>query len=156
MYLNHVDAQGGGPPMLTDDPGTLNAGKWEINTSVNSEITKEVQLSVPYIDANYGLKNNLQLKVEVPYLVTIDEQKHVSGALAAPLFGVKYRFMNEAKKFLSITTYPQITFTGNQKEILLPFLFAKTIGRFVIGEEIGYMFIEKDSNIMYPKKGTGS
>ena len=36
--------------------------------------------------------------------------------------------------------------TGNQKEALLPLLFAKTIGKLVIGEELGYLYIENDSN----------
>ncbi|HTB52588.1 MAG TPA: hypothetical protein VK718_07425 [Ferruginibacter sp.] len=139
-------AQGGGPPMLTDDPATLNKHQFEINTSVNSQVTKEVQLAVPYVDANYGVNDNFQLKIEMPYQVTIDQQDHSSGKFVDPLFGVKYHFVKEEKYFLSATTYPQFTITGTQKGFLLPLLLSKTIGKFVIGEELGYLFVEKDSS----------
>jgi len=148
MYFNNIQAQGGGPPMLTDDPGTLNAGTWEINTSINSQVTKDVQLAVPYVDANYGVNNNLQVKMEMPYLLTIDQQKHSSGKFGDPLIGIKYRFINDDTNFLSTTIYPQVTVTGSQKGVLLPLLLEKTIGRFIIGEEIGYSFAEKDSNTL--------
>jgi hypothetical protein len=146
LYINNGYAQGGGPPMLTDDPGTVDAGKWEINTSVNTQITNDVQLAVPYVDANYGIAEGLHVKIEMPYLITIDHQKHSFGKLGDPLIGIKYRFINEDKHFLSAGVYPQATITGDQKGFLLPLLLAKTIGKFVIGEEIGYSYVEKDSN----------
>jgi hypothetical protein len=147
MYCNDLHAQGGGPPMLTDDPGTVDPKKWEINTSFNTQITNETQLAIPYLDVNYGLVKNLQLKIEDPYLITIDRNKHSSGKIGDPLIGVKYRFIDEADKhFLSIGIYPQATVTGDQKGILLPVLLQKTFGRFVIGEDIGYFYVENDSN----------
>ena len=94
LFFTNAQAQGGGPPMLTDDPATLDKGTFEINTSINSQITNVVQLAVPYVDANYGVNNNLQLKVEMPYQVTIDKQKHSSGQFIDPLFGVKYHFVS--------------------------------------------------------------
>jgi len=139
-------AQGGGPPMLTDDPATLNKHQFEINTSINSQITKEVQLAVPYVDANYGINNDIQLKVEAPYLITYDQQKNSIGKFVDPLFGVKCHFVHEEKYFLSVSTYPQFTVTGTQKEFLVPLLLAKTIGKFTLGEEVGYLFVEKDSS----------
>jgi hypothetical protein len=145
ISFNTIYAQGGGPPMLTDDPATLDKGTFEINTSINSQITKEVQLAVPYVDANYGVNNNLQLKVEMPNTITMYKQKHTSDSVGNPLFGVKYHFINEDKYFLSATIYPQVTITGSQKGFLLPLLLVKTIGKFIIGEEVGYLFVEKDS-----------
>jgi hypothetical protein len=132
--------------MLTDDPGTVDPGKWEINTAINTQITNDVQLAVPYVDANYGIVEGLQVKVEAPYLITIDHQKHSSERLGDPLIGIKYRFINEDKHFIAATIYPQVTITGDQKGFLVPLLVAKTIGKFVIGEEIGYSYVEKDSN----------
>jgi hypothetical protein len=147
LFLNDIYAQGGGPPMLTDDPATVDAGKWEINTSINSQLTKEeTQLSVPYIDANYGISKRAHIKIEFPYLITIDEQKHAIGEFENPLIGIKFHFIDESKNFVSVSTYPQATVTGSQKNFLLPLLMAKTIGRFVIGEEIGYLIVEKNSN----------
>jgi hypothetical protein len=146
LLNNNLHAQGGGPPMLTDDPGTVELHKWEINTSFNTQITNETQLAIPYLDINYGLLKNLQLKIEDPYLINIDQNKQASGKVGDPLIGVKYNFINEDKHFLSASIYPQATVTGDQKGFLIPLLLAKTIDRFVIGEEIGYSYVEKDSN----------
>jgi len=146
LSFNKMYAQGGGPPMLTDDPATLDKRTFEINTSVNSQITKQVQLAVPYVDANYGINNNIQLKIEAPYQITFDEQKHSNGRFIDPLFGVKCHFIHEEKYFLSASTYPQFTISGTQKGFLVPLLLAKTIGRFTFGEEVGYLFVEKDSS----------
>ena len=146
LCFNSLYAQGGGPPMMTDDPGIVDLHKWEINTSVNTSITNETQLSVPYVDANYGIAHNLQLKAEAPYLITIDKQKHSTGALGPVLLGVKFRFMDEDKNFVSVGTYPQFTITTNQKGLLLPLLLEKNIGKFVIGEDIGNFFGEHNYN----------
>jgi hypothetical protein len=146
LFTNAAIAQGGGPPMLTDDPATLQKRIFEINTSINTQITNEVQLAVPYVDANYGVTNNVQLKIEMPYQITIDQQKHSSGKFIDPLFGVKIHFVSEDKYFLSASTYPQATISGTEKGFLVPLLLAKTIGKFVIGEEVGYSFLEKDSS----------
>jgi hypothetical protein len=146
LHLNDIHAQSGGPPMITDDPGIVEVGKWEINTSINTSFTQNTQLAVPYLDVNYGAAKNLQLKIEDPYLVTIDANKHISGNIGDPLIGVKYQFINEDKYFISVATYPQATVTGDQKGILIPLLLEKTFGRFVIGEDIGYFYVQNDSN----------
>jgi hypothetical protein len=145
LCFNNSHAQGGGPPMLTDDPGTVNYHQWEINTSVNSSVTNNVQLAVPYIDANYGVTSHLQLKAEAPYLLTFDHS-HTSGNLGDVILGLKYQFINEDKKhFLSAGVYPQETITGDQKGLLFPLLLEKTIGNWMIGEDIGYFFSDKNN-----------
>ena len=61
-----VDAQGG-PPLVTDDPGTPGADRWELNVSVTAEQdTRESIYQMPLIDLNYGLGDRIQLKVELP------------------------------------------------------------------------------------------
>ncbi len=142
LILHRTYAQGGGPPMMTDDPGVVDLHKWEINTSINTSITNQTQISVPYVDANYGVAHNLQLKAEMPYNITIDEQKHSTGTFGAALLGLKFRFMDEDKNFVSAGTYPQYTITGDQKGFLLPLLLEKTFGKFIIGEDIGHFFGE--------------
>lgn len=142
-------AQGGGPPMLTDDPATLVKKTFEINTSINTQVTNNVQVAIPYVDANYGITNNIQVKIEMPYLVTFNAPKQSFGKFTDPLIGVKIHFVSEDNYFLSASTYPQATITGTQKGFLLPLLLAKTIGKLVIGEEVGYLFVEKDSSSLF-------
>ena len=146
IYVNVTNAQSGGPPMLTDDPGIVELHKWEINTSILSSITNNLELSIPFVDANYGIAPNLQLKVEAPYLVAINN-KHLSGALGQVVAGVKFRFLDEEKNFISVGTYPQITLNGD-KGFLLPLLLEKTFGKFLIGEDIGYFFGSNNYNNM--------
>src|SRR6266567_3069276 len=58
----------GGPPMLTDDPGTLGYRRWEINTAVKLEKSiSGKEFEAPLLDINYGLGKRIQLKLEVPY-----------------------------------------------------------------------------------------
>jgi hypothetical protein len=145
LFINFTYAQGGGPPMLTDDPETPDARHFEINTSINSEITNQQQFSVPLLDMNYGANDRTQLKVQIPYYITSAGNKKDSGSLGYPLIGVKYRFLDQAKDSVSVSTYPQILVAGNQSQFILPIELQKSIGRFTIGEEIGYFFIESKS-----------
>lgn len=137
LYFNISYAQGGGPPMITDDPGVVDIHKWEINTSVNLSIANETQLNAPYLDVNYGVAPNLQLKVESSYLFTFDKHHHSSGNIGEVITGIKFHFLKEDKSFISAGTYPQATLTGDQRGFLLPLLLEKTIGKFVIGEDMG-------------------
>src|SRR5215204_4515509 len=59
----------GGPPLITDDPGTPGDGNWEVNLAVTYErLRDERVVEAPLLDVNYGVGKRLQLKVEVPFL----------------------------------------------------------------------------------------
>src|SRR5438105_2551565 len=64
-----VSAQGG-PPLITDDPGTPGSGHWEINLALTTEQTRRERLfALPLVDINYGLGERIQLKCETPWLL---------------------------------------------------------------------------------------
>ena len=45
----------GGPPLVTDDPGTPGAGKWEVNVAFTMDRTSDSGLyGAPLVDMNYG------------------------------------------------------------------------------------------------------
>jgi hypothetical protein len=55
----------GGPPMITDDPGTPGNGKWENNFAIVFEHRPdETAYDVPAIDLNYGIGNHIQLTLQ--------------------------------------------------------------------------------------------
>jgi len=55
----------GGPPMITDDPGTPGNGKWEINLAVAFEHRpNERSFDSPGIDLNYGVGEHIQLTLQ--------------------------------------------------------------------------------------------
>ena len=64
-------AQEGGPPMLTDDSDTPKRGEWETNFAFIFNGSKEEYTLVgPTLDINYGLRDNIQLNVEMPWVKT--------------------------------------------------------------------------------------
>ncbi len=129
-------AQGGGPPMITDDPDVVEFHKWEINSSFNLSISDPNQIAFPYLDVNYGILHDVHLKVERGYIFTFDKS-HSTSAMGDVSVGLKYIFLHQEKGFLSMGIYPQATITGNEKGFLFPLLLQKKFGRFLIGEDIG-------------------
>src|ERR1700739_3251895 len=60
----------GGPPLLTNDPGTPGNGNWEINLGVMPVLRHDVnQYQLPQIDLNFGLGDRIQLTYEVPFVL---------------------------------------------------------------------------------------
>src|SRR5258706_5506428 len=72
----------GGPPMLTDDPGTPGDGHWEFNTAMQTEHGGDTMtFKLPLVDINYGLGERLQLKFEMPWqLERVSGQRDQYGA----------------------------------------------------------------------------
>ena len=86
----------GGPPLLTDDPGTPGKRNWEINiASTHFRSPGEHEFEAPLLDINYGLGDRIQLKYEVPYLFDSDESAPYRSAVGNSLFGAKWR-LNQA------------------------------------------------------------
>ena len=86
----------GGPPLLTDDPGTPGAGRWEINLAFSLEkVEKERLFEAPLFDLNYGWGDHLQLKFEIPWLVRTQAGEETQSGLGNSAFGLKWRFRDE-------------------------------------------------------------
>jgi len=137
----------GGPPLLTDDPGTAEYKHWEINLAVLPEIRSDTKdFELPLADFNYGATDHTQLKFEIPVLV----QWSGSGSHAEAgdgNFGVKWRFVDEKKRGFDLSMYPQFSFNtlGPKRlvdrgmHLLLPLQIAKTFGKFQLNADGGYI-----------------
>ena len=100
----------GGPPMITDDPGTPGDGHWEVNVATLMNRTSPVTgYQLPLVDANYGAGETIQLKIEAPWLIQHDEDG-TQHAMGKSLAGVKWRFYDEGENGWQVSTYPQIEF----------------------------------------------
>jgi hypothetical protein len=101
----------GGPPMITDDPGTPGDGHWEINIAAQVSATKDsTTYQLPLMDINYGIGDRVQLKFEMPWLFQEERTgTNLSGAGDA-LAGVKWRFLDGGENAWLISTYPQASF----------------------------------------------
>lgn len=87
---------------------------------------------------NYGLLPNLQLKLEAPLMLGFRDGKS-NAEIGDVIAGVKYRFMDEYKSFVSVATFPQFTLYG-EKGFLLPVFVEKTYGKYLTGVGVGHFF----------------
>jgi hypothetical protein len=150
LAAGHAEAQGG-PPLFTDDPGTPGAGNWEVNVAMTLDRTSLYSAwATPLVDANYGWGERLQLKLEMPWVVVSDELGTRNG-IGNPLFGVKWRFLDEESAGVAVSTYPQFGFNlvsssadrglvEREASFLLPVSAAKTVGPVGVNAEVGRVF----------------
>jgi hypothetical protein len=145
----NVFAQGG-PPMITDDPGTPGAGHWENNFAFTLDNTPTEHLyETPIADINYGWGERVQLKIEIPWLVVKAPNSSAKTGIGNIDPGVKIRFLDEDSSGISLSTYPQyrLNYTtissilfGNQ--FFLPIEASRTFGKLQLDAELGFNFIE--------------
>ena len=140
----------GGPPLLTDDPGTPGDGQWEINLAAEIErFPNERVYALPLLDVNYGVGDRIQLKVEVPWVVLDEDGASSKSGLGNMEIGLKWRFLDEAEDGISISTYPQMAFENPTSsvdrglvepgtELFLPLQIEKDLGWLVVNPEVGF------------------
>jgi len=145
----------GGPPLLTDDPGTPGDGRWEVNVALTIErFRTETLYETPLLDINYGLGERIQLKLEVPWLVKTEDGERTRNGLGNSAVGMKWRFFDEARHGVAMSVYPQFDFNNptssadrgiadDGTELLLPFELEKTVGPFGVNTELGYAFVQR-------------
>ena len=148
----------GGPPIVTDDPGTPGDGKWEINLAAIYARTYggRHEIAVPDVDINYGWGEHVQLKADIPWLF-VDDDSIVGRktGLGAGNFGVKWRFVDEDDAEINVSTYPQYTrniihssarrsVSSENSSFFLPIEASKNIGGFGINAEVACNFVQRE------------
>lgn len=151
----------GGPPFITDDPGTPGNKHWEINfgwIAQHNPGTSYYQL--PDIDINYGLGDRIQLKYEIPLAAATDENNTTRAGLGESFPGVKWRFYehhtpgepkSDENMTFSMGTYPQVYINNptsavrrglveNGPEYYLPVEFTAKAGPIDFDGEVGHWF----------------
>ena len=101
----------GGPPMVTDDPGTPGPGRWELNfSSIAQRTAGETELDLPFLDLNYGVGQTGQVTWQIPWVTDRPSTGPDGEGLGASLVGFKWRFCDEGDKGWQVSTFPQVTF----------------------------------------------
>src|SRR5450432_2056757 len=86
----------GGPPLITDDPGTPGNAKWEINLSTAFEHRpSETSYDIPGIDLNYGVGEHIQLTLQGGPVLLQRADHGAVGGLGGTEAAVKWRFLDE-------------------------------------------------------------
>jgi hypothetical protein len=148
----------GGPPLLTDDPGTPGPGRWEVNLAATVEHRGAARmLEMPLADVNYGVGERAQLKAEIPWLVSSLRGAGTRTGWGAAVVGVKWRFLDDSARKLAVSTYPQLEFGISSasvdrglieagRRVLLPLEAARRVGRVSVNVEVGYELAQRGSD----------
>jgi hypothetical protein len=154
----------GGPPFITDDPGTPGNHHWEINLGwIADHNPGNAYYQLPDIDMNYGWGDRIQLKYELPLAAATDENNTTRAGLGESLLGIKWRpyehhtagepKTDENMNF-SLGTYPQASINNptsavrrgiveNGPQYYLPVEFTARLGPIGFNGEVGHWFGNK-------------
>ena len=103
-----LEAQGG-PPLRTDDFGTLGRNNWESNRGYTMDRQPgDNYYETPILDMNYGWDDWIQFKYEMPYVYNNTGNGPLLSGPGDSKVGVKIRFLQNEKLSLDIGTYPQL------------------------------------------------
>jgi hypothetical protein len=139
----------GGPPMITDDPGTPGNGKWENNFAIAFEHRPaETAYDVPAIDLNYGVGEHIQLTLQTAPVLLKRSGHGLIGGLGGTEAAVKWRFLDQATSSFDMSMFPRVIFNVAQSSVRrglaedgtrfqVPFQIAKTFGRLHVDAEFG-------------------
>lgn len=144
--------------MITTDPGTPGDKRWEINVGVSVEKRNSaIQYEVPVVNANYGVGEHLQLSYEVPWIVLKPEREIAKSGLGNSNIGVKWRFLDEARQGISMSTEPAFEFNNptssadrglvdSGSAFRLPLEMERELGPVTANLEFGRVFKQRESN----------
>ena len=106
----HMRGQGG-PPMITDDPGTPGDRRWEINLALAFDHRGgETAFDAPALDLNYGVGERIQLTLQTAPVLLKRRDRGVIGGLGSTEAAVKWRFLDEERDGVSISVFPRVIF----------------------------------------------
>src|SRR5579862_9452319 len=153
--MPRLAAAQGGPPLITDDPGTPGSGQTELNMAFTVEkFRSKTQYGTPLIDFNYGVGDRIQLKCQIPWLIQTAHSQPTESGLGDVLLGFKYRYLDENPSGIDASVYPQASIGTNAHarrsglvpeglSLLLPAEFAKDLGILTVNVEGGYLVQEE-------------
>src|SRR5271163_5105021 len=99
LSLSSAARAQGGPPYLTNDPGTPGNANWEINLGSMQTIARgAAAYQVPQIDLNFGVGSRIQLTYEVPYVLQTGVGKQTQSGWSNAYPGVKWRFLDQGEE----------------------------------------------------------
>ncbi len=142
----------GGPPYLTNDPGTPGNAAWEINLAALPTLARgSASYQVPQIDINYGVCDRIQLTYEVPYVLGHVDGRPTTGGWGNGYPGVKWRFLDQGDEGWQMSIFPQMQTGGSTNlqrrgladpgpRLFFPVEVAHALGPVDLDFEAGYYF----------------
>jgi hypothetical protein len=113
-FAQSASAQGG-PPLVTDDPGTPGNGHVELNLSFEADRSfGGTDYDAPRADLNLGVGPRMQVKAEMPWRVAAGGRARAKAGLGNLNVGLKLRFVDGGERGMAVSTYPQVSFAGSR------------------------------------------
>ena len=152
LFAPDIAGAQGGPPYLTNDPGTPGNTNWEINLGSMQTIgRRDASYQAPQIDLNYGAGDRVQLTFEVPYILNTAAGQSIQSGWSNAYPGVKWRFLDQGENGWQLSTFPQVEIGASAQaqqraiaspgpRLLLPFEVAHKVGPLDLDFEAGYYF----------------
>ena len=104
--------------MITDDPGTPGNGHFEINLALAFERRPpEISWDLPAIDLNYGLGERIQFTLQTAPVLLKRSGRGPIGGLGATEAALKWRFLDEERDGVSVSTFPRVIFNVLQSSV---------------------------------------
>ena len=161
LFLSGVGFCQGGPPMMTDDPGTPGDKIWEINTAlVCSSGHKATSILFPLLDINRGIGDDAQISMTTNLSHYVENGSDLNSGLSTISLGFKKRFFENQKEKILISVDPKIDFhhflsskntninpEGNKYS--LGFQFQKSFDVVGINPDFGYATSPNGSEISH-------
>jgi hypothetical protein len=149
VFISRFAFAQGGPPMITDDPGTPGNGKWENNLAIAfSHVPNEWSIDAPAIDLNYGWGDHIQLTLQGGPALLKRSGHGLVGGIGGTEAAVKWRFLDEEKSGFDVSMFPRIIFNVLHSSVRrglaedgtrfqVPFQAAKKLGPIDLDAEFG-------------------
>jgi hypothetical protein len=147
LFLLSIQLCFAGPPFDTDDPETLELKHWEYYiSSVNSRQTGVWSGTIPHIELNYGLAQNVMVHLLIPMNYDYSSHQGFKAGYADTEVGIKYRFIQETKNSPQVGTFPILEiptikneeFSDGKIKIYLPVWVQKSWGKLTTYGGAGY------------------
>ena len=149
----------GGPPMITDDPGTVDKGHFEINSGITVEHTiSESLFEFPFIDINFGVSGQQHINFEVPLVSRYIKGVGMHKGIGKVGIGTKFRFVDQDNAGIGISTHPAFSFVLSNEavdkgvidegaEFFLPIEIQKDFNKNIFGIELGRLINTRSQDL---------
>ena len=149
FFVSHFAFGQGGPPMITDDPGTPGNGRWKNNLAITfSHVPNEWSIDAPAIDLNYGWGDHTQLTLQGGPALFKRSEHGLIGGVGGTEAAVKWRFLDEEKSGVDVSMFPRVIFNVLHSSVRrglaeegtrfqIPFEAAKKLGPIDLDAEFG-------------------
>lgn len=156
LVLGPASGAWGGRPLDTEDTGTLERGKTELELSGDYARNPEDNSWSAKGVLSVGLLPRLEARIESALLLLEPEDQRSRAGIADSLFGVKYRLLDESDAFPAMLAGFTVRLpTGEERRGLgaadvdagIVAVASKAVGSLTLTGNVGYTFVTRDREL---------